>query len=323
MRASRWSGVEYVFWLAAFAAIFLLPKHHLILNEMVITGLFALSLDLILGYAGIASLGHAAFFGLGAYAAGIFAIRFSPDPLVGLAFASAICAMVGFASSFLVLRGVDLARLMVTLGVAMVLGEVANQAGWLTGGADGLQGIVMGALPGRFEFDMFGHVSFTYSLIVTFVLFCVARRLVNSPFGLALRAIRGNALRARAIGIPVNQRLIAIYTIAAAYAGVAGALLAQTTQFVSMDVLALHRSADVLLILVIGGTGYLYGGLIGAVVFKLLQDVVSSWTPQYWTFWIGLILVVLVLVGRERMHAPFVFLRARICHLFGKRRGAP
>jgi branched-chain amino acid transport system permease protein len=300
-----WKPLEYIFWLAAFASLFLLPKQYLILNEMVIIGLFALSLDLILGYAGIASLGHAAFFGLGAYAAGIFAIRVSPDPLTGLAFAGALSALLGFATSFLVLRGVDLARLMVTLGVSLLLGELANRWGWLTGGADGLQGIVMGPLLGKFEFDMFGRTSYAYSLVVTFLLFVLARRLVVSPFGLALRAIHGNMLRASAIGIPVNRRLIAVYTIAAAYAGIAGALLAQTTQFVSLDVLALHRSADVLLMLVIGGTGYLYGGIIGAVVFKLLQDVVSAWTPQYWTFWIGLILVVLVLIGRERVHAPF------------------
>jgi branched-chain amino acid transport system permease protein len=81
----------------------------------------------------------------------------------------------------------------------------------------------------------------------------------------------------------------------------AGALLAQTTQFVSLDVLAFHRSADVLLVLVIGGVGYLYGGLIGAVLFKVLQDILSGLTPQYWQFWIGLVLVVLVLAGRERL----------------------
>ena len=199
------------------------------------------------------------------------------------------------------LRGSDLTRLMVTLGVALVLGEVANQASWLTGGADGLQGISMGPILGLFEFDIFGTTAYAYSLAVTFLLFILARRIVVSPFGLSLRSIRDNPLRARAVGIPVNRRLVAIYTLAAAYAGVAGALLAQTTQFVSLDVLAFHRSADVMLVLVIGGVGYLYGGLIGAIVFKVLQDVLSAWTPQYWQFWIGLILVVIVLAGRERL----------------------
>jgi branched-chain amino acid transport system permease protein len=256
---------------------------------------------LILGYAGIVSLGHAAFFGLGAYVAGILAKYGIADPLIGLLVAALAAAFLGLVTSFLVLRGADLTKLMVTLGVALVLGEIANQASWLTGGADGLQGITMGPILGLFEFDIFGTVAYAYSLTVTFVLFVLARRIVVSPFGLSLRSIRDNPLRARAVGIPVNRRLVSIYTLSAAYAGVAGALLAQTTQFVSLDVLAFHRSADVLLVLVIGGVGYLYGGLIGAVAFKVLQDILAGLTPQYWQFWIGLILVVLVLAGRERV----------------------
>ncbi len=297
----RWNIGEILFWLAAGATLFLLPERHLILNEIAIIGLFAISLDLILGYAGIVSLGHAAFFGLGAYVAGLLAKHLIGDPLIGLIAAGFAAALLGFATSFLVLRGTDLTRLMVTLGVALVLGEIANQASWLTGGADGLQGITMNPLFGAFEFDIFGTTAYAYSLAVLFILFVLARRIVRSPFGVSLRSIRENSLRSRAIGIPVNHRLIAIYTISATYAGIAGGLLAQTTQFVSLDVLAFHRSADVLLVLVIGGVGYLYGGLIGAVLFKVLQDILSSMTPQYWQFWIGLILVVLVLAGRERL----------------------
>ena len=302
-RKGRWNVGEILFWLAAFSSLFLLSDRHLILNEIAIIGLFALSLDLILGYAGIVSLGHAAFFGLGAYVAGLIAKHLVGDPLVGLLAAAGAAALLGFATSFLVLRGADLTRLMVTLGIALLLGEIANQASWLTGGADGLQGVVMGPLLGLFEFDIFGTTAYAYSLAVLFVLFVVARRMVVSPFGLSLRAIRDNNLRARAVGVPVSRRLIAIYTVAAAYAGAAGALLAQTTQFVSLDVLAFHRSADVLLVLVIGGVGYLYGGLVGAVIFKVLQDVLAGITPQYWQFWIGFILVALVLAGRERVAA--------------------
>jgi branched-chain amino acid transport system permease protein len=309
---ARWKPLEYVFWIAAFAAIWLFPAQHLILNEIMITALFAMSLDLILGYAGIASLGHAAFFGLGAYVAGIFSIQVSQDPLLGLLVAMMAASGLGFVTSFLVLRGVDLARLMVTLGVALVLGEIANKLTWLTGGADGLQGVTIAPIFGRFEFDLFGRTAYSYSLIVTFLLFVIVRRLVVSPFGLSLRTIHGNPLRARAIGTPVNRRLIAVYTLAAAYAGAAGALLAQTTQFVSLDVIALHRSADVLLMLVIGGTGYLYGGFIGALVFKGLQNVISIWTPQYWTFWVGLILVIIVLIGRERMNHAVATVFARL-----------
>lgn len=300
-RRGQWRIAEILFWLVAATTLFVLPERHLILNEIAIIGLFAVSLDLILGYAGIVSLGHAAFFGFGAYVAGILAKNGWGDPLLGLGVSAVATALLGFVTSFLVLRGSDLTRLMVTLGVALVLGEIANQASWLTGGADGLQGVTMGPILGLFEFDIFGTTAYTYSLVVTFLLFVLARRIVISPFGLSLRSIRDNPLRARAIGIPVNRRLVAIFTVSAAYAGVAGALLAQTTQFVSLDVLAFHRSADVMLVLVIGGVGYLYGGLIGAVVFKVLQDILSGLTPQYWQFWIGLILVVLVLAGRERV----------------------
>jgi branched-chain amino acid transport system permease protein len=125
---------------------------------------------------------------------------------------------------------------------------------------------------------------------------------VHSPFGLSLRAIRNNPLRAAAIGVPVDRRLIAVYTLAAFYAGIAGALFTQTTALASLDVFSFERSADLMLVLVIGGTGYLYGGLIGAVVFRMLQEFFSNLTPQYWQFWIGLVLVTIVLIGRTRIH---------------------
>ena len=299
---ARWRPAEIAFWAAAFASLFLLPGRDLILTEIAILALFALSLDLILGFAGIISLGHAAFFGVGAYAAGLIARDgLVTEPEVGLVLAGLAAAALGFVTSFLVLRGSDLTRLMVTLGVALVLREIANRFDSITGGADGLQGIVMAPVLGTFRFDIAGHVAYAYSLAVVALMFLLARRLVHSPFGLSLRAIRANSLRASALGIAVNRRLVAIYTIAAFYAGIAGALLAQTTQFASLDVFTLERSADTLLMLIIGGTGYLYGGLIGALVFKLLQDFIANLTPQYWQFWIGLLLVLIVLVGRERL----------------------
>ena len=198
--------------------------------------------------------------------------------------------MLGLVTSVLVLRGTDLTRLMVTLGVASILYEIANRYSDLTGGADGLQGVVIGPLLGRFEFGLDGRTAYIYSLTVLFLLFLVARKVVHSPFGYALMAIRDNRTRAAAIGIDANRRLATVYTLSAAMAGAAGALLAQTTGFASLDVLDFHRSADVLLVLVIGGTGYLYGGVLGAVLFRVMQDALSAATPQYWQFWIGLIL---------------------------------
>ncbi len=302
-RDARWRWWELGLLGALVVAWFVAPQHALLLNEITILALFTVSLDLILGYAGIVSLGQAAFFGVAAYAAALFAKHVLPDPLVGMAVAVLCAGALGALTSLLVLRGSDLTRLMITLGVAAILFELANKLDF-TGGADGLQGVVMGPLLGRFEFDLFGRVAFAYSLVVLIVALLLCRRLVHSPFGIGLKAIRYNRLRAAAIGIHVNARLAVVYTVAAAVAGAAGALLAQTTGFASLDVLDFHRSADVLLVLVIGGTGYLYGGIVGAVVFKLLHDVISAWTPQYWSFWLGLILVVLVLIGRDRLANP-------------------
>jgi branched-chain amino acid transport system permease protein len=301
-RRARWTPLEIAFWLLAAATYVVFPAKYLIMTEVVIWGLFALSLDLILGYAGIISLGHAAFFGFGAYVAGLLAKHeIITEPVLALV-ASGLAAMVlGFVTSFLVLRGSDLTRLMVTLGVSLVLREIANKWSELTGGADGLQGVTMQPVLGLYRFDMFGRTGFVYSLCVLFVLFVVARRLVASPFGLSLTAIKGNPLRTAAIGISVNHRLVAIYAVAAFYAGVAGALLTQTTAFASLDVLSFDRSADVFLVLVLGGAGYLYGGLIGAVIFKIMQDWLANLTPQYWQFWIGAVLVVIVVVGRDRI----------------------
>src|SRR5471032_1925484 len=300
---ARWRPVEMVFWALLLACGFLFPSRYLIMTDILRLALFALSLDLILGYAGIVSLGHAAFFGVGAYSAGLLALHgIITEPVVALLAAGLVATAVGFLTSFLVIRGVDLTRLMVTLGIALLLEALAERFSNVTGGTDGLQGIEMQPILGLFAFDMFGKVGFFYCLGVLFVLFMLARRIVHSPFGLSLRAIRNNPLRAAAIGVPVNRRLIAVYTIASFYAGIAGALFTQTTALASLDVFAFERSADLMLVLVIGGTGYLYGGLIGAVVFKMLQEVFSTITPQYWQFWIGLVLVVIVLVGRTRMH---------------------
>ena len=318
---ASWHWSEIAFWCLALACGFAFPSRYLIMTDIVRLGLFALSLDLILGYAGIVSLGHAAFFGIGAYSAGLLALHgVITEPVLALLVAGLAATVIGFLTSFLVIRGVDLTRLMVTLGIALLLEALAERYSDITGGTDGLQGIVMAPVLGLFEFDIFGRTGFFYALIVLFLLFLIARRVVHSPFGLSLRAIKNNPLRAAAIGVPVNRRLIAVYTLASFYAGIAGALFTQTTALASLDVFSFERSADLMLVLVIGGTGYLYGGLIGAVVFKMLQEVFQTITPQYWMFWIGLVLVVLVLIGRERIHrwvlwAPNLIIR----QVFGRK----
>jgi branched-chain amino acid transport system permease protein len=294
----RWHPLEIVFWLLPLAAYFAFPNYLVLGSQILIVGLFAVTLDLILGYAGIVSLGHAAFFGIGAYTAGLLAVHGWGEPISGLAAAAAAAAIAGYLVSFLVVRGTDLTRLMVTLGIGLMLFEAANKASFITGGVDGLSGVTMWKLLGVFRFDIAGRTAYVYALAVALLLFVVARRIVHSPFGLSLVGIRENARRMPAIGAPVAERLRRIFTISAAMAGVAGALLAQTTQFVGLDTLGFPRSADLMIMLVLGGTGRLYGGLIGAAIFMIAQDYLSGVDPFLWQFWLGMLLIVVVLFAR-------------------------
>ena len=298
-RADRWRVAEWAFWLLPVLGYFVFPDNLVLLTQIAITALFCLSLDLILGYAGIVSLGHAAFFGLGAYTAGLLASHGWGEPLSGLAVAALASGVLGFITSLLVLRGADLTRLMVTLGVAMMLFELANKLTFITGGVDGLQGIEMKPIFGTFGFDMVGKTAYWYTMVVLFLMFWAARKLVHSPFGLSIKGIRLNVARMPALGAPVNARLAAIYTIGAAYAGMAGALMAQTTQFVALDVLSFNRSAELLLILVLGGSGSLYGAMLGTIVFMAAHHVLSDMNPEYWQFWLGAMLMLIVLFARD------------------------
>ncbi|HET9579831.1 MAG TPA: branched-chain amino acid ABC transporter permease [Usitatibacter sp.] len=305
---SRW---EAAFWLLPVAAFFLFPGYRVLGSQILIVALFALSLDLVLGFAGIVSLGHAAFFGIGAYTAGLLASHGWGEPLSALLAAALLAALAGFAVSWLVVRGQDLARLMVTLGVGLLLYEAANRAADITGGVDGLSGIAMGKLLGVFAFDLSGRTAYVYSLAVLFVAFIALRRLAASPFGLSLRAIRENPRRMPALGVDVRARLVAAFTAGAAIAGIAGALLAQTTQFVGLDTLGFGRSADVLIMLVLGGVGRLYGAVVGTAIFMIAQDVLSGIDPVYWQFWLGLALVAFVFFARGGVMGAIESLRER------------
>jgi branched-chain amino acid transport system permease protein len=286
--------LEIAFWLATLLPFLVAPAYLSLASQIAITALFALSLDLILGYAGIVSLGHATYFGCGAYAAGLLAKHYSGEPLIGLVVAGVAAGLLGYATSHVIVRFRHLALIMLTLGLGLLFFEAANSASALTGGADGLQGMKILPLFG-FKFDLYGRTAYAYSLAVLFLLFLVARRIIHSPFGLALRGIRENALRMPAIGAPSLAHLRKVYTISAVIAGVAGALLTQTTSTVSLEVLSFGRSADVLVILILGGAGRLYGGIVGAIIYMVARDQVSGMNPQYWYFWIGLLLVAVVM----------------------------
>lgn len=293
----RWA--EWLPWVAAIGVFFLLPEY-LSLGARVLTYiLFALSVDLILGYAGIVTLGHAAFFGTGAYVTGILAAKLGvTDPLIQLLASTAAAGLLGLATGAVVLRTHGLAQLMLTLAVAAVCLEIANKATPLTGGADGLSGVSVAAIFGQFKFDMYGRTAYLWCLALVFAGWWLIRRLIHSPFGVSLTGIRENSVRMHSIGAPVYRRLLTVYTLSAAIAGVAGALLTQTNQFVGLNVLGFEPSGEILVMLILGGVGRLYGAFVGPLVFLIAQDYLARQFPEYWYFGIGLILVLVVLFAR-------------------------
>jgi branched-chain amino acid transport system permease protein len=296
---ARVGWLEWLPWLAALAIFLALPEYMPLGARILVYILFALSLDLILGYAGIITLGHTAFFGLGAYVAGILGAKLGvSDPLLQLAAAAAAAALLGAATGAVILRTKGLTLLMLTLAITTILLEIANKATDLTGGADGLSGIVVSPILGLFRFDMFGKTAYLYCLLALFASWWIVRRIVYSPFGASLAGIRENITRSHAIGAPAYARLVAVYTISATMAGCAGALLTQTNQFVGLNVLSFEFAGELLVMLVLGGVGRIYGAFVGPLVFMIAQDQLAKQFPEYWYFGIGLLLVVVVLFAR-------------------------
>jgi branched-chain amino acid transport system permease protein len=295
---ARWSAADLVFWLAPVLAFFAFPNYLALGGQILTAALAALALDLALGVAGIVSLGHAAFFGVGAYTAGLLAVHGWREPLTGLAAGGLAAGLFGGAASLLVVRGKDLTRLMVTLGLVLMLYEAANTLSFITGGADGLSGIEIDRIFGVFGFDLAGRTAYWYGLVVLFCCFAFVKRLTASPFGLSLRAIKSGVGRMPALGVAVDRRLEITFAISAALAGLAGALMAQTTQFVGVDAVSAPRSLEFLIMLALGGVGRLYGGLVGAAIFMIAHDLLSDLNPVYWQFWMGLLLMAIVLFGK-------------------------
>ena len=311
----RWT--EWLPWVIALAAFFLFPDY-LSLGARILTYiLFALSLDLILGYAGIVTLGHAAFFGMGAYVTGILSAKLGlTDPFLQLLASAAAAGLLGLLTGAVVLRTHGLTQLMLTLAIAAVCLEIANKATPLTGGADGLSGVVVAPILGLFKFDLYARTAYLWCLAVLFVAWWLARRLIHSPFGVSLAGIRENRLRMEAIGAPVYARLVLVYTVAAVMAGVAGALLTQTSQFVGLNVLGFEPSGELMVMLILGGVGRLYGAFVGPLFFLVAQDYLAKQFPEYWYFGIGFLLVIVVLFA----HGGLLGISDR---LLARLRGAP
>ena len=299
-RRDRFRPAEALPWLLAIAAYFAFPNKMILGSQTLIMILFALSLDLILGFAGIVTLGHAAFFGVGAYGAALLITDLGwSEPLSGLACGAVLAAIAGLLSGSLLLRYRGLALLVLTLSTTIMLQQLGNLFRDFTGGYDGIPGVNIAPLFGRFEYDLYGHTYYLYCLGILLAAFYVARRIIYSPFGQALVGIRENVARMHALGSPVHWRLVVIYTISAAFAGVAGALFAQTNSLVTLGVFDFDQSAAVLMMLILGGAGWLYGAFVGAVLYMVLQNELAKISPEFWQFGIGLSLVAVVLVVRR------------------------
>ena len=295
-RIPRWTlGGHALPWLLAIGFYFVGGGYLSLGTNTLIMVLFALSLDLVLGFAGIVTLGQAAFYGFGAYAAGIFAIRVVPDPLAGLAVATVAAGLLGLLTGMLILHTRGVTLMMLTLAIAALLAQFANQARGLTGGDDGLSNINVAPVLGLFPFDLWGRTAYLYALAVLFLWFVVTWRVMRSPFGRSLDGIRQNDRRMRAIGTPVWRRLVAVYGLGAAMAGSAGALTAQTTALVGLNSLSLLASGTVLVVIILGGTRRLYGAFAGAVVYVVAQDLTAEVDPFRWMFVIGAMLMAAVL----------------------------
>lgn len=272
---------------------------------VVIMAIFALSLDLAQGYGGIESLGHAAFFGVGAYAAALYSLHFSPEPVSGLLVAAVAAGVVGLLSGFAVLRTQGLTQLMLTLAVATLLYELANVAKSITNGDDGLSGYEVAPIFGVFKFDIYGYTGFIYAFVVLVLVYALLKKLVNSSIGETAQGIRENQTRMRMLGVPVERRLWMLYTLSAAFAGVAGGLSAQINRIVGLDALAFTLSANVVVMLALGGTGRLYGALFGAILFVVLSDRAAAIDPTNWLAVLGVVLILIVRYAPDGM-AGFV-----------------
>lgn len=307
-RVRAWEGLI----LLALAVVPLLGDHYYALGTQILIAIvFALSLDLLVGYAGIVTLGHAAFFGVGAYAAGIASQRGWGEPISGLLVGGTAAAAIGLAVGAIVLRTSRFTLLMLTFCTVFLFGEIANKASSVTGGVDGLLGMETWPVFGLFEFDLMGGVGYYFSAAVFLVAFVAIRWFVHSPLGQSIMAIRDNPGRASAIGMAVLPRQLVIFVISAFLAGLAGALQSEVNQFVGLKDIGFELSATILVMLALGGSGCLYGAIIGPAVYLVAQDVLSKDNPVMWQLWLGIILVVLVLFAPGGLTRLFVRIKER------------
>ncbi|MGK9051258.1 branched-chain amino acid ABC transporter permease [Neorhizobium petrolearium] len=294
------------------AGYYLFPNNLALLTRMTATALLVLSLDLVTGYCGVATLGHAALFGAGAYGAGIAAAHFGiSEPLTMTLIGAVAGAVAGLVAGFVILRAHGLAQLVLSIAVIHLFHEAANKASRWTGGSDGLSGIMPNAIFGLFELDLWGQTAYIYGLALLILVFVALKILVRSPFGMLARGVREDPVRVSAMGVSVHSVLLRVYVVSGAVAGIGGALSAISTQVVGLDSLSFTLSAEALVMLVLGGAGSLYGALIGTVVFMFFEDTLSAVNPFHWLTIIGALLVMVVLFAPKGLYGSAVALVGR------------
>jgi branched-chain amino acid transport system permease protein len=286
------------------------PSDLAFLTRVIVLALLVLSLDLVTGYGGVATLGQAALFGVSAYATGVACIHGVTDPIALLFIGIVSGACVGIASGAVITRFTGLPQLVLSIAVGQLLYALANKMSGVTGGSDGLSGISPGAVFGVFRFDLWGRTAFLFSLCVLAVIFMILVRIVRSPFGLLVRAIKDDPTRVRALGASAYFPLVTMYAISGAVAGAGGALTAITTGVVGLDSLSFERSAEALVMLVLGGSGSLWGALAGAFVVQVFEHIVAATNPFHWMTLVGVLLIlVVVFLPRGLVHLGTLLMR--------------
>ncbi|MDE3076330.1 MAG: branched-chain amino acid ABC transporter permease [Chloroflexota bacterium] len=285
-----------------------------VLTEILVFGLFALSLDIIMGYTGLPSFGHAAFFGVGAYATAIFSAKLGIANLgVSLIVAVGLAALGAAAVGALAIRTSGVYFLMLTLAFAQMIYAAAEKWTFLTGGDNGMPGVHKPDLfvPG---WTVAQPKPFYLFILAMFVIcFFVVRRLIHSPFGRSLIGIRENEVRMRAMGYNTRVYKLVAFILAGGFAGVSGLMYAYYNNFVSPSDVYWTASGTVLLMVLFGGLGSLIGPVIGAATFLLLQNALSSTTDR-WQLVLGLIFVVFILFVRRGIVGLYEQLRDAVFH---------
>ncbi len=261
-----------------------------LLQEILIWGVFAMSLDLLMGYAGMVSFGHSAFFGIGGYVAAL-ALKQSPQALSALVIPALVAALAALVIGLCSIRTSGVYFIMLTLAFSQMFYAYAFQTAWL-GAEDGVFGVPRPRLLGLdLAQDRMFHL---YLVAVIGVAALVLWRIVRSPFGHVLRGIHENEGRMEAVGYAVQRYKLVAFVIAGTIGGVAGALYTQLNLTISPDAFFWTTSGEALLMVIIGGTGTLWGAVPGAAAFILLQSLVSSYTER-WMLILGLTFILFVL----------------------------